>query len=110
MSMHAFIVVTVALALLVGLFWALFRILVPKKGPPMVCTNCGNHGAPKRITRGSTAIELVLWLCFIVPGLIYSLWRLTTRRQGCAECGAAALVPPGSPVGQRMIRESAPPP
>jgi len=29
--------------------------------------------APMR-TRGSILIEIVLWLCFLVPGLIYFIW------------------------------------
>ena len=44
----------------------------------------------KTVTRGSIWIEIILWLCLIVPGLIYSIWRLTTRRQVCSACGAAS--------------------
>ena len=68
----------------------------------MFCTSCGNTGTPKKVTRGSIWIELVLWLCFLVPGLIYSIWRLTTRHPACRACGAATLVPVDSPVAQAM--------
>jgi len=44
------------------------------------------------------AIEVVLWLCFIIPGLLYSLWRQGSRQPVCAKCGGTALVPPDSPV------------
>lgn len=98
--------VVVAL-LLVALPWGLFRLLVPKAGPPMVCAQCGHHGPAKQRTRGTMALELALWLMFILPGIIYSLWRLSTRASVCASCGSGALVAPGSPAGRRMIREAA---
>ena len=69
----------------------------------LICTACGTIGKPRTVTRGSIFIEIVLWLLFIVPGLIYSLWRPSTRRAVCAQCGAETLVPPNSPVGQRVL-------
>ncbi len=68
-----------------------------------VCTVCEHHGPAKMHTKGSTAIELILWLLFIVPGLIYSLWRLSTRRPVCAQCGSEQIVPATSPAGQRVL-------
>lgn len=62
------------------------------------CMTCGVDGPPVSRTRGSMGIEILLWLCFIVPGLIYSLWRLTTRHQACASCGATNLVPVSTPA------------
>lgn len=84
-------------------WWA----LKPKKGPVMVCASCGHHGHAGYVTKGSMAIEIVLWLLFIVPGLIYSLWRLSTRRPVCAKCGAEQLVPPDTPVGRRLLADNA---
>lgn len=50
------------------------------------CPNCGYVGKPKKFTKGSILIEVVLWLMFLVPGLIYSIWRLTTKYEGCPRC------------------------
>ncbi len=94
----------VALAFLAALIWALWRVLVPRPGRSMVCTTCGHHGPTRAHTRGSLAIEIVLWLAFILPGLVYSLWRLSSRRQVCASCGAESILPADSPVGRRMLR------
>lgn len=62
------------------------------------CPECGYEGKPSTVTRGSFAIELILWLCYLLPGLIYSLWRLSTRRYVCRQCGcteiSAVKVPP----------------
>jgi hypothetical protein len=73
----------------------------------VVCTACGVSGAPKRVTKGSFLIELALWFFFIVPGLIYSLWRLTSKHDACEKCGGVSLVPLDSPVGQRLIADQA---
>ena len=59
----------------------------------MVCRVCEYAGRPKIKIHGSFLIELVLWVCFIVPGLVYSLWRLTTREPVCRECGSGLLIP-----------------
>lgn len=69
----------------------------------MICARCGTAGRTKNHTRGSLLIELILWLCMLVPGLIYSIWRLTTRRRVCAACGSEELVPTGSPVGRQLM-------
>ena len=38
-----------------------------------ICSHCGYTGTAKKVTKGSTLMELVLWLCFIIPGLLYSM-------------------------------------
>lgn len=103
--METLVMIALSALFLIGIPWGLFRLLVPKAGPPMVCTQCGHHGPAKSHTRGTMALELALWLMFILPGIIYSLWRLSTRANVCASCGSAALVAPSSPAGRRMLRE-----
>jgi len=70
-----------------------------------ICTHCGHAGTPKTRSRSSILIELVLWLCFIVPGLIYSLWRPTTREKVCRKCGTPNLVPIDTPRGRKLLDE-----
>lgn len=57
----------------------------------MVCERCATVAVPKTITKGAFLIELVLWCAFLVPGLVYSLWRLTTRYEGCPACGGQMI-------------------
>lgn len=59
------------------------------------CTNC--------LTRPSTAamkgngwIEFALYLFYIVPGILYSIWRRSGPRNGCPTCGKATLIPAGA--------------
>lgn len=63
----------------------------------MYCLNCGQRGYPKTFTKGSFIMELFLWLLFIIPGVIYSIWRLTTRHSGCPACQAPNMIPLDSP-------------
>ncbi len=47
-------------------------------------------------------LEIVLWFCYILPGLIYTIWRQTTYRQVCTVCGSDDLVPHDSPMGRQI--------
>ena len=75
-----------------------------------ICPRCGWAGLPCSSTPGSFFIEIVAWLAFIVPGLIYSLWRLSARHKACPECGESALVPITSPRGLQLIEKFSGPP
>jgi hypothetical protein len=75
-----------------------------------VCKQCGTSAEPTSDTPGSILIELVLWLCFIVPGLIYSLWRHSKRRDVCRACHSPDLVPRDSPIGRQLAAALPPEP
>lgn len=66
------------------------------------CTRCYALVYGKDHTSGSCLIELLLWVMFIIPGIIYSIWRLTTRRPVCPKCGSPELVPADSPRGSEL--------
>ena len=72
----------------------------------MVCRDCGSVGETETEIRGSRFIELVLWLCFLIPGLIYSIWRRSNRRELCAACGSDKVVPMDSPIGQQLAQSA----
>lgn len=74
----------------------------------MLCPNCGTQGWPKRKTQGSFLVELLLWLFFIIPGLIYSIWRLTTRSKVCPQCGAPNMIPLNSPAALQILNLDTP--
>lgn len=76
--------------------------------PALICATCGTVGQLKTVTPGSILIEIVLWLCLIIPGLIYSIWRHTRRHRACAACGASTLVPVTSPAGQQLLARANP--
>jgi hypothetical protein len=42
----------------------------------------------------------------ILPGIIYSIWRLTTRGECCKACEATQLVPLNSPIAQKFMKDT----
>ena len=73
-----------------------------------VCATCGSRGVPRTETPGSFLIELALWLLFCLPGMIYSVWRLTARKRVCPVCGGSQLVPEHTPRGQQLLAQFQP--
>ena len=55
--------------------------------------------------KGSVWTELLLWLFFLLPGLFYSIWRLSTRYQGCPSCGMEGMIPANSPRAVELLRQ-----
>lgn len=70
-----------------------------------VCPNCGYRGRPKKMVKGSIVIELILWLLILIPGIIYSIWRHTTKYWVCPKCGAPNMVPLDSPRGKKTLED-----
>jgi hypothetical protein len=69
---------------------------------PFICRKCGHIGPQELIRKGKLSIEIILWLLFIVPGLIYSIWRRTGRYFACKQCGTHHIVPLESPLGKEV--------
>lgn len=95
--------------------WAVFIPLMkvlgnwrarPKPDGRMICPACGTRSNPVSITRGSIGIEIVLWLLFLVPGILYSLWRLSTRLPGCPACRHTGMIPVDTPRGQQLLKNN----
>jgi len=61
------------------------------------CMQCGYTGKAKRGYRGSAMIELILWLTFIIPGIIYSAWRGSKIVHICPSCKGNDMIPSDSP-------------
>ncbi len=72
----------------------------------LICSACGTVGKPKTITKGSLLIEIFLWIMMIIPGVIYSIWRLTSRHKACRACDSQTLVPTNSPIGKKLLSEN----
>jgi uncharacterized OB-fold protein len=73
----------------------------------LYCPTCGSQFASaKTHTKGSFVIECFLWLLLLFPGILYSLWRLTTRRPVCPICGAEGIIPANSPRAREHLAPS----
>ena len=73
---------------------------------PYYCKACGTVGAGKRVMPGSILIELALWLLFLLPGLIYSVWRHAATYQGCTNCKSNQMIPADSPLARQALAGS----
>lgn len=73
-----------------------------------VCTRCGFVSTGTTRVKGSILIEIMLWFFFLIPGLIYSLWRLTTKAVVCPKCGSEELVPSDTPRGRELTTGQSP--
>jgi Tfp pilus assembly protein PilF len=71
----------------------------------LTCSDCGTIGRTETITKGSFFIEVILWLTFLVPGIIYSIWRLTTKTIGCSACGSENIIPIHCPRGKQLLTQ-----
>ena len=54
------------------------------------CTSCNSYSAYAK-TKGSGWIELILYLCYLIPGIIYSIWRRGGNSKLCSICNHATL-------------------
>ncbi|MDP1886131.1 hypothetical protein [Polaromonas sp.] len=78
--------------------------LIPRH--TLICKQCGtlNEKGSSSLP-GSGWIEVVLWLAYVVPGIIYSIWRRTKRNATCAACASRELIQVGTPVGAQLIKQ-----
>ena len=70
-----------------------FKTIPKGKKPPLYCQECNCFTYGKTHTKGHLLIEIVLYLFLFFPGLIYTIWRHTTRQKVCTQCKAPGLLP-----------------
>ena len=70
-----------------------------------VCNSCGFVGSPEIKYKGSIWIEIILWLFFLIPGIIYSIWRAGSKFLRCPMCNGNVIIPVNTPMGQKLIKE-----
>lgn len=95
------IAINLSFILVPVLLWLFFRDTTA-----YVCDHCGTTGKSISKNRGSLLIEIILWCCFVLPGLIYSIWRRTSEAKLCRVCGHPSLVPADSPLGTNLINRT----
>jgi hypothetical protein len=106
MSVSEWVVLCIV-AVVIYLSWkrGSFSLSSSSADSTFICSNCGTRGRPTTRTRGSFFIELILWICLIIPGLIYSIWRLTTRHKVCPACGHETMISVSSPRGKQLTKQ-----
>lgn len=68
-----------------------------------ICAHCGFKGSPVLALGGHIFFEVILWLCYILPGVIYSVWRRARKKEVCPECGHPSMISAYSPRARQMM-------
>jgi hypothetical protein len=63
----------------------------------------GFKGWSEPVIKGSLLIEIILQTFFIIPGLIYSIWRLASKYSAWPKYLAPNIIPLDSPVAQKIL-------
>lgn len=88
--------------LLVAAIGVYFLLKILRTNPVLVCTRCHEIGEARMELAGNGLVELALWLLLLVPGIIYSIWRRSSRHPVCQSCGSTELVPIDSARGRSI--------
>ena len=90
-----------------------------------ICSDCGSNGKPEKLIQGQFLMELLLWgsgilvilfskmlfgfwLIAMLPGVFYTIWRITTKYDGCKVCNSKNIVPLDSPKGKELSNRNKP--
>jgi hypothetical protein len=68
-----------------------------------ICEGCWAIDHPRMELRGSFAIELMLWLLLVVPGIAYARWRGRGGYPVCRRCGSSSVVSEESAQGRSLL-------
>ncbi len=52
------------------------------------CPSCGEVDLPLARRRGSRLVHVLLYLAWILPGILYGLWRSQVQTFHCRKCDA----------------------
>jgi hypothetical protein len=74
----------------------------------MLCTSCGRTDVPDDLVAGSDRLELAAWCLFLLPGLLYCLWRQANGRSVCTHCGSSDLLRESRASSARHAAEGLP--
>jgi hypothetical protein len=90
-----------------------------------ICKNCLSVlDKPKNLVGGSAFTEATMWfillflgllhfvlipyiwLIWLVPCLLYSTWRMTTKKKACIICKSDNVIPTSTPLGRKLFKDS----
>jgi hypothetical protein len=67
-----------------------------------ICRNCESVAKSRIVSPRNFFIEILLWFCGLVPGVIYTLWCNHQTHNTCRKCGSEDIIPVDSPAGQKL--------
>jgi hypothetical protein len=104
--------IAIIIATAFGIFVLLKLVLVAKYSDEessginqRICTQCLTTGQRIKVYPGSGWITLFLFALGVLPGLIYSTWRMSAVKKVCPCCGNTTMIPISSPNGQQLSKK-----
>lgn len=83
---------------------AIKTMVTPAAGPyDIICKRCRKVGKPRLVTPGNSRKEIVLWICLILPGFVYSMWRSLGKFGVCAACNSDDIESAHTNFGKHLI-------
>ena len=67
-----------------------------------ICSTCGYKDKPHMYKKGKRSLEIILWVCGILPGVGYTIWRNYTAIPICPICDTATMISISTPHGQNL--------
>jgi tetratricopeptide (TPR) repeat protein len=71
-----------------------------------VCTECLTIGQKITVMQGSWIVRVILYMCGIVPGIAYSAWQESTKKNVCPGCKKDSMIPVDAPKGRQLVINS----
>jgi hypothetical protein len=79
---------------------------LPSSDLLILCNNCHYLGIAKLKRRGNFFVNWILMLLFVVPGIVYALWRICSPRlQSCPQCLSLNTIPAKSLAAKKVVAE-----
>lgn len=72
----------------------------------MFCKECYEVAVPKTVTPGYFIIELVAWCFMVLPGLLYTMYRISNKKKVCAHCGSESVIKADSFLAKKMMTDA----
>ena len=76
-----------------------------QKDSEIICKNCGEVSNAIIKTKGSIIIEIFLYLFYIIPGVLYTLYRVTNKYPICQHCESKEIILRNKRVGESLYKK-----
>jgi len=84
MDTSLIVIAVITIVVLIIMYLSTHEKIVKKR-----CAVCDRTSFPITRRKGYFALEIVLWILFILPGIVYSVWRLCAPKDvKCPHCGS----------------------
>lgn len=70
------------------------------------CKDCHEVGVAAVSVPGSFVVEIFAWLLMILPGLLYTLWRNSAKKNVCRACGSEQIISVKLPLAKKLMAEA----